>query len=119
MGDTGGSKASLTSVLLKTKYEESFDKTKCVICQINTNETVTSSENGQKRIRDAAEIRKDDVQKRLKLMTEDDRVVYHCNNKCYKSYTLKKTLDKINQKTPQCSEEPESFAEDTTVEDDR
>lgn len=114
MGDTGGSKSSLTSVLLKTKYEEPFDKTKCVICQINTNETVTSSENGQKRIRDAAEIRNDHVQKRLKLMTEEDRVVYHCNNKCYKSYTLKKTLDKICQKTPQCSEEP---AEDNTVKD--
>ena len=74
---------------------------KCIICQSSSGVT-TNSENGRKRIREAAEIRNDCVSKRLKLITSDN--LYQINNKCYKTYTLRKTLDTIQAKK---SESPE------------
>lgn len=70
-----------------------YDVSKCIICQTSAQGT-SGSKNGRKRIREAAEIRNDSVYKRLKL-TGEDNFVYHMNNRCYKSYTLQKTLKKI------------------------
>ena len=69
---------------------------KCIICQVDNPSTpLRSTRNGRKRILDAAEIRKDIVEKRLKLL-KGEEFVYHMNNQCYKTYTMKETLDKIS-----------------------
>ena len=50
--------------------------------------TVTSTENGRRKIIEAAAVRKDQVLDRLDLV--ESNFVYHMNNACYKSYTLVK-----------------------------
>ena len=71
------------------------DIEKCIICQtVQPHLNTTSSDNGRKRIAEAASIRKDVVCDRLKLV-ENSQIVYHISNDCYKQYTLKKTLDRI------------------------
>lgn len=72
------------------------DYTKCIICQTVSPVAITSTENGRKRILEAASVRDDVITKRLKTVG-DREFVYHMNNECYKKYTLKKTLDKIKQ----------------------
>lgn len=70
------------------------DKTICIICQTSTSECTLGYENGRKRIHEAAEIRDDVVTKRLKIIDKED-FVYHMNNTCYKTYTMKSHLDRI------------------------
>jgi len=59
-------------------------------------------------------LRKDDVFNRLKLIPETEKFYYHMDNDCYKSYTLKKTLDRIRSATDDgnTSEEEESGTSD-------
>lgn len=72
-----------------------FDVEKCIICQaVDSNKTVTTV-NGRKRVQEAAAIRDDIVAKRLKSVASDVVFVYHVTNQCYKTYTLKKSLEKI------------------------
>lgn len=108
--------ATSTVKLLPTPAE-SPSVEKCIICQIATSDPTISNANGRKRIREAAEIRKDSVTKRLKLLGEQDgHFVYHMTNYCYKKYTLRKTLNAVIEKrkasdplTPtECANEPES-----------
>ncbi|KAJ8050924.1 hypothetical protein HOLleu_04307 [Holothuria leucospilota] len=55
-----------------------------------------SNTNGRKRICEAADIRKDTVTERLKLLGDHKKhLVYHMTNDCYKKYTLRKTLNKV------------------------
>ena len=65
------------------------DVSQCIICQENTGEKLSSSENCRKRIRNRAEEIKesDAVYKRLKVLDGNARFVYHMNNSCYKKYT--------------------------------
>ena len=80
--------------LSRNRGEDSTDTDKCIICQTVNAYPATSSENGRKRIREAAEIRKDVVNKRLKTIG-DSEFVYHMSNECYKNYTHKKSLTKV------------------------
>ena len=74
------------------KTSERLNCEKCIICQVDNPSTpLRSTENGRKRILDAAEIREDIVEKRLKLL-KGEEFVYHMNNPCYKTYTLKKNI---------------------------
>lgn len=77
-----------------TETADSLDPSRCIMCQNVSSERTSSTENGRKRILEAAAIRNDFVSKRLKLMNNDN-FVYHMNNECYKKYTLKKSLDRI------------------------
>ena len=61
------------------------DIKKCIICQIETKKKPTSSEKGRKRILEAAIIRKDIVNKRLKTIG-DEPFSYHMDNQCYKTH---------------------------------
>ena len=70
------------------------DPTKCIVCQTTSGEKVLNNSNGRKRIREASEVRNDDVSKRLQQIA-DDSFVYHMNNDCYKSYTMASTLKSI------------------------
>ena len=90
-----------------TKDDSSdVDIDKCIICQRNTDQALTSNEQGRKRILDASGIRDDTVTKRLKSLDSDESFV---SNECYKKYTLKKTLEKLAQKSSvQESKEPVS-----------
>ena len=58
--------------------------------------SATGSENGRKRVREAAEIRQDKV---LELIHDfgEDQFVYHMSNDCYKSYTHKQHLERIKR----------------------
>ena len=71
-----------------------IDMNKCIICQQTTDEQVSTTERGRKRVSEAAEIRNDIVCKRLKH-ADGEQFVYHVNNICYKRYTLKKSLDAL------------------------
>ena len=82
----------------QTNNEQNVDDKKCIICQTETGERTNSSLDGRKRILDAAKIPDDFVNKCLKLVDKDN-IVYHVNNECYKQYTLKKTLEKLEEKT--------------------
>ena len=70
----------------------------CIICQKSSSSTVVSTENGRKKIIEAAAIREDEVLLRLKSLAIDQHFCYHMDNQCYKKYTLKKTIDKIKVK---------------------
>ena len=75
------------------------DIKQCIICQKHDKvHNVISTYNGRQKLKRAAEVRQDDVYKRLKHIGDDD-YVYHVN-KCYKSYTLQKSLDAIIAKAP-------------------
>ena len=81
-------------VPLMKVLEDKVDDKKCIICQASSSEPTSTTENGRKRIWEAASARKDSVSKRLKLIG-DKHFVYHVNNQCYKSYTHKKTVEKL------------------------
>jgi hypothetical protein len=88
--DAVPSKRLRTSVSYDTAK---VDPTLCIICQ-STEQNLSSTENGRKRVVEAATIRKDHVSERLKLV-DNDNFVYHVTNECYKGYTLQKTLDRM------------------------
>ena len=78
----------MESVNLSVLYDDdSFDITKCIICQKSTGEKTSSTTNGRKRICEYSEIHNDLVLKRIKLMNGED-FVYHMTNDCYRRYTL-------------------------------
>ena len=77
--------------------EELFDIKKCIFCQHNDTFTVITTENGRRKIIEAAEKRRDKIYTRLLSVEED--FVYHVTNKCYKGYTLKKTLESISEQS--------------------
>eukprot|EP00918_Siedleckia_nematoides_P108296 GHVU01236350.1.p1 GENE.GHVU01236350.1~~GHVU01236350.1.p1 ORF type:complete len:407 (-),score=39.87 GHVU01236350.1:38-1258(-) len=82
-----------------------FDATKCIICQKDTSGKTISTKNGCKRIYESSEVRNDYVSKRLKLV-EEDTFVYHMTNICYKSYTMKTDLDRLQKKTSTECQDP-------------
>ena len=84
----------MDSILILT-LEQEFDPKYCITCQKKNTKNLTSSENGRHKIIEAAAIRKDKVQERLTLHKLDRDFCYYMDNHCYKSYTLKKTLDNI------------------------
>ena len=69
------------------------DMKKCIFFQIDTKKEPTGSEKGRKRILEAATIRKDIVEKRLKTIG-DDLFSYLMDNHCYKTYTHQKSFNK-------------------------
>ena len=80
------------NVVLKRQQDSCFSFNN-YICQKPGNLVLT--ENGQRNIIDAANIRKDEVHRRLQSSTIDADFKYHMDNKCCKNYTHKKTLTKI------------------------
>ena len=74
-----------------------FNINLCIICQKSTKDAVTSSEKGRMQVTDAAAIRNDDILKRINML-EGKPFVYHSTNSCYKTYTMKSTLQLIQKK---------------------
>ena len=75
---------------------EAADPKRCIICQKSTPEPTTGTENGRRRVHEAASIREDVVSKRLKVIGQED-FVYHMSNQCYRTYTMKSVLDRITK----------------------
>lgn len=67
----------------------------CIICQEFSENTVTSSEVGRRRVMEAAQIRNNEVLQQINM--SDGLLVYHSSNKCYKTYKLKKMLEYLQQ----------------------
>ena len=67
----------------------------CIICQESSENTVTSSEVGRRRVMEAAQIRNNEVLQQINM--SDGPFVYHSSDKCYKTYTLKKMLEYLQQ----------------------
>ena len=76
------------------KFSES-DSDQCIIYQKKSKVSITSTENGRKKIIDAAAIRKDEVYQRLQNGNIDRNFKYHITNSYFKNYTLKKTLESL------------------------
>ena len=89
---------ALPSKRLQTNSAEncSVDPELFIICQLDTGQKLTTSENGWEKFIEASMIWRDQV---LEL-TDDKNFLYHMNNDCYKRCTLKekkKSLDRIQK----------------------
>ena len=73
-----------------------FDIDQCIICQKKSKVSLTSTENGRKKIIDAAAIRKDEVYQRLQNGNIDRNFKYRVTSSHFKNYTLKKTLESLS-----------------------
>ena len=73
----------MESIVLHRQKELSFDVNKCIICQKNGSLAST------------AQIRNDEVYERLPSTSLDTDFKYHMENKCYKNYVHKKTIERI------------------------
>ena len=87
--------------LLGPSEDVSFNASKCIICQKTTNEKLSGTSHGRKRIRESSDIMNDCVTKRLKL-AEGDNFAYHVNKNtsgCYKKYTNSTNLKNLIKAT--------------------
>ena len=69
------------------------------MCQELTSEEIPSTENGRKRVREAASIEDNSGRHILRLIGNEDSFVYHMTNQCYRKYTFHKFLDEILSKS--------------------
>ena len=79
----------LEGIPLKRQRSEvaEIDIKKCIICQIDINESTCSNAQARMKILEAAGIPNDLVARRLEQV-DHEVFVYHMNNKYYKAYTL-------------------------------
>ena len=82
------------SLEIKSAEAEEFDRRYCIICQKKNTKGLTSTANGRSKM-EAARIREDEVWDRLQSPNIAEEFLYHMDNKCYKMYVLKKTLENI------------------------
>ena len=87
-----GRKRSI-ELISKRNVTQLFNVNLCIICQKDTKKSLTSTDNGRCNVIEAASIREDDVNERLKLVEQD--FYYHVSNDCYVWYTRKRDLDKL------------------------
>ena len=85
--------AGIVQLSKKHQRSSTYEKITCVIC-LKPNK-LTSTENGREAIIAAAAVRNDDVLERINLLENKSSFSYHSSNECYKTYTMKKTLDRI------------------------
>ncbi|CAM1294822.1 Uncharacterised protein r2_g402 [Pycnogonum litorale] len=99
--------SEVEGIPLKRRRSEfcDVDIKKCIICQIDTNESTCNNPESRKKIIEAARLRKDVVAWRLERV-DHEQFVYHVSNNCYKSYTLKKTLNKLEAESSKPVDEP-------------
>ena len=90
------------SLEIKNDEADKFDRRYCIICQKKNTKVLISTANGRSKIMEAAKIREDEVWDRLQSPSIAEDFLYHMDNKCYKSYVLKKTLDNIKVNSNFC-----------------
>ena len=104
--NSGPSPSKLVNLVKSSQSQKHFDITKCIICQSRTNseEALYTGQDGRTKIIYAASIRKDETHERLmKLSNCKENLIsvefkYHMNNQCYKAYTHKEQLRKLEKK---------------------
>ena len=72
-----------TLLVKKSNYLIDLDIKLCIICQKSSSSTFVSTENGRKKIIEAAAIREDEVFLRLKSLAIDQQICNHMDNQCY------------------------------------
>ena len=82
---------------ISLKRQKEFDLLKCIICQRDKKISLNSTEKGRMQIIKAAEIRQDEVYERLQNINPVT-IKYHCDNDCYKRYTMQSLLKKIEKR---------------------
>ena len=82
-----------SAIVKKTSEKFHIRKNTCIIC-LKPNK-LTSTENDREAIIAAAAVRNDDVLEHVNLLENKCSFSYHSPNECYKTYTMKKTLDRI------------------------
>ena len=80
----------------RSDIQANIEEDKCIICQKDTGETVCSKKDSRDKIIKAASICRDIVTQRLERV-DLEKFVYHVSNKCYKSYTHKNDLKKLEE----------------------
>ena len=85
--------AGIVPLSKKHQRNSTYKKNACVICFIRNK--LTSTENDREAIIAAAAVRNDDVLEHVNLLENKCSFSYHSPNECYKTYTMKKTLDRI------------------------
>ena len=82
---------------MASDVQTDFNALLCVLCQKDDQEllqTVTSTRDGENKLREAAEIRGGIVKNRIEIAdNQGTRFYYHMTNECYKSYTHKNKLE--------------------------
>ena len=81
---------------ISLKRQKEFDVLKCIICQRDKTIKLYSTENGRMQIIKAAEIRQDEIYERLQNINPAT-IKYHCDNDCYKRYTMQSLLNKMKK----------------------
>ena len=84
----------MAPTVLKRPSDDNIDFTTCCIICLKPNKLI-STENGRKRIMEAAKVRNDEVQKQLQSVSLDAHFKYHMDYQCYKSYTR---IDRLSRK---------------------
>ena len=90
------------SLEIKNDETDKVDRRYCIICQKKNIKGLISTANGRSKIMEAAQIREDEVWDRLQSSSIAEDFLYHMDNKCYKSYILKKTFDNIKVNSNFC-----------------
>lgn len=100
---------ALPTKRLKTNSAENcpVNPEQCIICQVDTGQKLTNSENGRKKIIEASMIRRDQGFEKLELI-DNNNFSHHMSNDCYRCYTLKKSPEGI-QKARSSIEDPPAF----------
>ena len=80
------------STIVKKNIREVPHKKKIHVICLKPNK-LKSTENGKEAIIEAAAVQNDDVLKHINLLENKSSFSYHSSNECYKTYTMKKTLD--------------------------
>ena len=84
----------------------------CILCQSKTTKGLQKGPGSGKRIREVAEKKKDEVNKRIKLLPPDTVLKYHNTSKCYKGYTKHERKSEQEE-----SEPPEKQVEEMDTSD--
>ena len=80
------SQLGLELTLWNANEDQSYQADKCIICQESRSCSVTTTEQGRRKVLEAAAVRRDIVYKHLQLVEEN--FVYQVSNECYKKYSL-------------------------------
>ena len=83
--------AGIVQLSKKHQRSSTYEKNTCVIW-LKPNK-LASTENGKEAIMAAAAAQNDDVLEPINLLENKSSFSYHSSNECYKTYTMKKTLD--------------------------
>ncbi len=84
-------------VPLKRAKKVAADPERCIICQTVRNKPCAATPDGREKVVHAAEVRQDQVVLERINQVGIETFTYHTDNECYKHYTRKDKLEKIER----------------------